>query len=147
MKTLLRVSVLILAVLAFMGCQPSKYTVTKDEQLFGTWISDRSPEKIVMHGNGTFESYLYRSDKSSWANGQFWIIGKRAKDNTVRYQVDYLEKHPSDIKRKELGNIDMSTRVWEFSSYEASSLDKDRFPVNIDKTHSSYRVYRWVGPE
>jgi lipoate synthase len=51
------------------------------------------------------------------------------------------------VELEEPGKIDTSTRVWEFSNHDVSSLDKDRFPVNIDKTRGGYRVCQWVGPE
>ena len=148
MTTFSTVSVLVSVALALISCHPSRSAATKNEQLYGTWVSERSPEKIVMHSDGTFQSYLYRSDKSTWANGQFWIISKRlGNQNVIWYQINYLDKYPSDTKRKELGKLDMSTKVWEFDNDFVGDFEKDSFPTKIDKSHGNYRVYRWIGPE
>jgi hypothetical protein len=126
-----------------VSCSQKHYKVLANDELLGTWISDRShPQKMVMVQEGKFYGYLYEDDKLPFAIGEFSIVEKRVDSTaTIWYKVNFTYTTPSDGKLQELGRLSKSGGTWEFVNKHVAGFDKEDRPSSIDQTDSSYHIY------
>ena len=132
----------ILLIVFASACGQGKYSPTVNEEIYGTWIREASPEKLVMGSDGTYLVFLFKDDEKAYQYAQYEITGKSTgSDKSILYRIDLIHKKPYDDKLKQLYEVSESGRVLESTSFFVRDLEKDPYPKKIDTAHSTYRHY------
>jgi hypothetical protein len=145
MRTMSTICVLAISLFLFFGCAARHYTLKNNEEIFGTWVSDKSnPQKLIMLPNATWEEYIYQSDVSPTYKGTYEATEKwKDSEGNIWYKqiVTSTFGLGKSGKSLELDKIDKSGNTWELVYTEIGRFDPNSFPRQIDKKDSSYRVY------
>jgi hypothetical protein len=140
-----RIAILMLAVAFIAGCTKGKYSPSAQEELFGTWLSEGTSEKLVLKSDGTYQVFMFKTDELPYVVAEFTIAGKRIdQEKVIWYQIDLVHKKPYDDKLKELYKISQSNKNLEVTSVFVRDVQKDPYPKEIDKTSSTYKQYTRV---
>lgn len=131
------------------GCSPRHYVAKAKEEIYGTWTStQRSPHKLVMLPDGTWEEYIYESDAAPTYKGTFQIIDKwKDAEGNVWYKEFVTLTFPAGTKEmtQELDKIDKSGRVWEFDFNYVPKYEPGSFPKEINPKGNDYGIYQRSG--
>jgi hypothetical protein len=136
-------------ILFAVGCAPRPYRMSAHEEIFGTWTStQRSPHKIVMLPNGTWEEYIYEKDVDPTYKGIYQIVEKwkDAEGNLWYKEIITLTFGTGKGEMtQELDKIDRSGDVWEFCFNYISKYDPHNFPKEINSKDYNYGIYKRSG--
>ena len=137
--------ILLTSTALLIDCGAKRYTMKSSEEIFGTWVSDKSnPQKLTMHPDATWEEYIYQTDPTPSYKGVYEVVEKwkDVEGNTWYKEIvtDTFGLGKSG-KSQELDRIDKSGRVWELVYNEMGQYDPDNFPKKIDPKHPNYRIY------
>jgi hypothetical protein len=145
----LRFASVLAVFLVATGCGPRHYVAKANEEIYGTWTStQRSPHKLVMLSDGTWEEYIYESDAAPTYKGTYQIIDKwKDAEGNVWYKEFVKLTFPTGTKEmtQELDRIDRLGHVWEFDFDYVSHYDPLNFPKEINPKGYNYGIYKRSG--
>jgi len=148
-RRVLQFSIVLTLVLFATGCGPKRYTMKANEEIFGTWTSaQRSPHKLVMLADGTWEEYIYEADAAPTYKGNYQVIEKwKDAEGNVWYKEVVKVTFGTGAREitQELDKIDKSGRIWEFDFDYVSQFDPSKFPKEIDPKSYNYGIYQRSG--
>ena len=139
----LAVSVSLLVLFLIGGCGQGKYTPKSNEELYGTWINEKTAAKIVFSPDGTFGDYSLRSAITPHKGGKYKISRKWTDSGgSVYYEVlatFTFDKAKWDIGTtlRNLEKVSKSGTVLEWNWAYATS----DFPKAIDPKGNNYLIY------
>jgi hypothetical protein len=139
--------ILLMLVMSVSGCGRRPYVAKPDEQIFGTWTSKTaSYHKAVIHPDGTWEMFIYETDREPVYKGQYQLVAKwKDSQGNIWYKqlLQCTFGTGKGEKTQELDRIDSTGNVWEydFNAY-FDKVDPSNFPTTIDPKNYNYGIYQ-----
>ena len=144
-KTLISITILVLAVLIISECYATEKKATKKDYRFfsGTWINEEYNSrtfkaKYIIRRDGTFDVYNRTSDTGIYEYGHYIIVEKWIdSEGNIWFKQHVwagtmVEGHPGSY---ELDKSSNDGKVWEWIAL------KGDFPPDIDKNHPQCHIY------
>lgn len=126
------------AILFFVALYPG-ITLAESDEICCTWInasykSDKPPQKIMFHYDGTFATYNVKKPTDAIARGTFQIVKKWTdSDGSLLYQI--VMNDPVQGRMFKFAKVSQGGKKLEFVSQPVS------FPTEISASTSSYCTY------
>jgi len=71
----------LLALVLLGGCGPGEYTPKANEELYGTWVNEKTGLKLVWSPDGSFSDYSLSSTANTPVGGGKWKIRRKWNDS------------------------------------------------------------------
>ena len=141
------VPIVLLASILLGGCASGKYVPTANEQLYGTWINEKSinqfhVQKAICTSDG-WKEYYNISDTFPLNEGTREIVSKWVDDNgNIWYKTfsTITFGKNTGLKGQELNKLSKSCTVWESVVEPVGEFNSSSFPKKIDPNNWTYNI-------
>jgi len=144
---ILSAAVILLSLIPFGAIAQGKYVPKANEELYGTWINDKSIndqhiQKQISTSDGD-KCYLEVSDSVSFFEDEWQIYSKWTdSEGNIWYKIFGTVKAGAyeGTKWQELAKLSKSSTVWEYVYTIVYEFDPNLYPTKVDPKEGYYRI-------